>query len=182
MLDRWLLNPIRYVSPHPSLALRPSDETTAQLSGEEGADFLSRSTQTLSFLMEAQQSVWRHPAYMLRTTDLRSPPGTWEDSSLIPALSRLSLGVRPGISGLFILLGLTKLQGWRWHNLSWPLLHCWAVFMGKTLFLFIKLSISFCSLWLLPFTLLLFAALRSSFSVTSSLILSGRHSKNGTAP
>lgn len=121
------------------------------------------------------------------TTDSCSPPETWEDSSLTPALSRLSYGVRPGISELFILFsltvlrGLTVLQGWRWRNLSWAFLHCWAVSMGKTLFLLIRLSISYCSLWPLSFILLLFA-LRSSFSITSSLILSERRSKNRAAP
>lgn len=80
------------------LILRPSAESTAWLSGEQGTDFLSRNTRTLLFLMEAQQSedtltLW------LRIIDSCSPPGTWENSSLTSTLSRLSHRVRPGSQG-----------------------------------------------------------------------------------
>ena len=140
----------RRATPHhqgrPSLLLRPSAETTAQLSWSQGTDFISRSTPTLLLPTEAQQSISQYPAYVAEDHRLTQPTRDLGRTSVqTPAQSRLSYGPRPNRLGLFILLRLAVLKGWQWYSLSGPLLRCWAVFMGKGLLLIVRLSISIAS-------------------------------------
>lgn len=118
MLDRQLLNPTRCVSSHP-----PNSEA---LGWNHNMAFKWRGNALTSSTVAHKHSCswWKHSRVSedtlptcLRTTASCSPPGIWEDSSLIPALSRLSHGVRPGVSGLFIL------SGWQnWMLMARPLL------------------------------------------------------------